>query len=94
MAHKALTIEPVTPNTPFAPLKAALQIRDIETVCWELLTLQVNELSEGITETLLTRPQFAEVLRLLVSVKSKGDGKGGVTLIPQVISDWMGVEEG
>jgi len=91
MAHKA---EQSTPSTPpsFAPLKAALQIRDIETVCWELLTLQVNELSEGITETLLTRPQFAEVLRLLVSVRSNKGGSNANTQIPAVVADWMGVE--
>jgi len=91
MAHKALTITPSTPPS-FGPLKAALQIRDIETVCWELLTLQVNELSEGITETLLTRPQFAEVLRLLVSVRSKEGGSNPNTQIPAVVADWMGVE--
>ena len=88
MAQKAEQSDPKS----FAPLKAALQIRDIETVCWELLTLQVNELSEGITETLLTRPQFAEVLRLLVSVKSSSSKSNSNTQIPQVVSDWMGGE--
>ena len=92
MAQKAEQSNPNTPNTSFAPLKRALQIRDIETVCWELLTLQVNELSEGITETLLTRPQFAEVLRLLVSVKSSSSKSNSNTQIPQVVSDWMGGE--
>ena len=92
MAQKAEQSNPNAPNTSFAPLKRALQIRDIETVCWELLTLQVNELSEGITETLLTRPQFAEVLRLLVSVKSSSSKSNSNTQIPQVVSDWMGGE--